>query len=206
MFEDETEHENDQSSINLSHHMPPVSAHLHDAGSLPLVFEQPPSPTGSDQLYASSRCYQSPGHRRRSGSVPCRRPRDHLHSARQVRGGTMTTTTSTLLHLPAISVPQIIVNDQTLQPTADYEEVLLLSKDVQESPVAFRPRCQTVSLDPTYRSRSPTVLPCRRRSLSTNLSTSGTLYTGEWIRVLLQRTDAGRQATHDVLASRAQQH
>jgi len=164
-------------------HTPPASGHLQDDGSGGLVFDEAPP---------SSRLRPLSGHRRRSGSVPCRRPRDH---SRQMRADHTlqhdATTISSLSRRPAVSVPQIVVDDRSLQPTTGHEEALR-SEDVDESPAAaFRPRCRTVSQDPTYRPPS-LVLPCRKLSLSTSPSTSGTLCTGEFIRVLLQRTDAGR--------------
>ena len=197
MFEDETEYEN-STSTNSAYEAEPARGHLHDAGSLPLVFYEPPSPRRYDQQTTTSRLHPTSGHRRRSGSVPCRRPRNHPPSSRQVRAGQSSdhVTTASLLQLPAITVPQIVVDDDdSQQPAADHDEQSP-SKDVDVTPTAFRPRCQTVSLDPTDHSLS-LVLPSRTLSLSTSLSTSRTLYTGDWIRLLLQRTDASRHADDD---------
>lgn len=203
MFEDETEHEN----ANPAHQTSPGSVHQQDASSMPLVFEEPPLPAGHDQRTATSRLHPLSEHRRRSGSVPCRRPRDQPVSSRHLRAGQspdrvpQETTTASLLKLPAISVPQIIVDDQCDQPAIDHEEGLCRSKDASDSPISLRPRCQTLSLDPSDRTVS-VVLPSRTLSLSMNLSTSRTLCTGEWIRVLLQRTDASMTTSDDVSVSR----
>jgi len=107
-------------------------------------------------------------------------PSDHVQSKK---------TTASLLELPTMSIPQIVVNDETKH---DDDEATSPPEGLrsEDSPAAFRPRRQTLSLDPTDRSPS-LVLPVRTMSLS---ASPRSVYTGEWIRVLLQRRDASNDA------------
>jgi len=195
MFEEDTERENG-TSVSPAHLPPRATGHLRDVGSLP------PSPSEHDERSATSYLRPPSGHRRRSGSVPCRRSRRQPPSLRQVRVGRRNnaqreTTTASLLELPTISIPQIVVNDQIQQPDTDYDRRTgreeLRSEDVDDSSAAFRPRCQTVSLDPTDRCPS-SALPSRTLSLSADLSSSRLVSNGEWIEVLLRRTNASGDA------------
>jgi len=192
MFEEETERESG-ASVSES---PLPTTHKHDGGSLPLIFAVPPSPSERDQHTAVSSRHQLSGHRRRSGSVPCRRCRDQPRLIRSSEHVQRQTTMSVR------DIPRIIVDQSQVEQTDTDRELDtgpgLRSKraDDDDSPTVCRPRCQTVSLHQTDRSPS-IVLPIRRLSVSGNLSASRTVYTAEWVRLLLQRSDDASGRTRD---------
>jgi len=175
---------------------PSTSAHLLDDDA------SSPSPTSLAALPSDTRLHPPPPprHRRRSGSVPCRRPRgrdDRPPRPRQLSVRRADRACGVRRGLSELCVPQIVVDrSQAGDRQPDDEGVLeesgrRRSKDVDVSPAAaIRRRCQTVSLTPSDDRRSPSLLlPVRRLSVSASPPTaSGTVYTGEWIRLLLQRT------------------
>ena len=183
MFEEETERYETGSSFNV-HAQPPTIAdlQLRDAGSLPLVFAEEPPPSSSSlspglhrRAVTASRIHpRSVARRSRSGSVPCHRERlrDQPRQVRRVLGPPTQAPT-------ALSVPRIVVVDQSQQPATEHREVTgpdaLRSTYVDDSPADFRPRCRTVSLDPTDQSLFLVLLRSRTLSLSTDLWTSSVL-------------------------------
>jgi len=149
MFEEEPE-----TSSPISDTRQSPTTQLVDASSLP------PSPPSAHRRRSSRPHAQ----RHRSGSVPCRRPRDQRR-ARLLGRRRATTTSTSMVGLSTFSVPQIVVVDQNerqVSPVDDDNDDRLQTNDS-----AFRPRCRTVSLDPTDRSPS-LVQPGRSRTLSVN--------------------------------------
>lgn len=197
MFEEETEPEH---GVSVSQSPGLIGGHLQQDGDSSL----PPSPSHSELSTTSPRHLHPPSahHRRRSGSVPCRRTtHDQRRSSLRRPGGRRGATqrqatgrcTSSLVELPTLSIPRIVVNGQTQQPPDPDTTERPARGSVDDRPTAFRPRRQTVSAlhHPGQRLFPSFVLPSSRTlSLSVDLSSARLVYSGgEFIRLLLQRTD-----------------
>jgi len=193
MLEEESEHA--QHGVSVSQSPAPITGHMFGS-SLP---QSPSQPSITSPHPAQ--------HRGRSGSVPCRRAtHDQLRSSlrRRPGRGASTQRQATTRHytssLTTLSIPRITVDNHRTQDTDDDANERPERRDLDDPRTVLRPRRQTVSGGLAATDRFPSfVLPSNKTlSLSVDLTSARLVYSsGEFIRLLLQRTDVSSDVDDD---------